>query len=88
VFWPYRLPEKEQNMGFIRFMLGLYRWEALSDGSLLEMKQRVENGIITASELACGSGFVARSSRKDLEKLLESKAKIDVEVARRGLTSP
>ena len=74
-------------MGIARFMLGLYgnRWEALSDRSLLEMKQRVDNGIVTASELSAGSGFLARSSRKDLEKLHESKTKIDAEVARRGL---
>jgi TPR repeat protein len=70
-------------MGFARFMLGLYHWERLSDRNLLEMKRRVENGIITASELAGGSGFVARSSRKDLEKLLESKKEIDAEIARR-----
>ena len=74
-------------MGFARFMLSLYHWERLSDSNLLEMKRRVENGIITATELAGGSGFVARSSRKDLEKLLESKESIDKEITKRGLVA-
>lgn len=74
-------------MGFARLLFGLYHWERLGDANLMEMNQRVENGIITASELAGGSGFVARSSRKDLEKFLESKKQIDAEMTKRGLAA-
>jgi len=74
-------------MGLTSFLMGLYRWDALSDGNLIEMKRRVENGIPRAQELACGTGFMARSAQKDLDKLLDSQRKIDAEMAKRGLSA-
>ncbi len=73
-------------MGLTRFMLKLYKWDALSDQSLLEMRVKVGNGILRASELSMGSGFMARSSQKDLDKLFEAKEKIEAEMSRRGLS--
>ena len=67
-------------------MLKLYRWEALSDKNLLEMRNKVESGIMTATELSMGSGFLARSSKKDLDKLFDAKMEIEVEMGRRGLS--
>lgn len=72
-------------MGFARFILRLYRWQALSDRSLLEMKAKVDRGIPTAMELVATSGFRSRGAEKDLEQLIKSQKEISKELRRRGL---
>ena len=72
-------------MGLAGFMAGVYNHEEMSDKTLMEMRNKINHSIILAGDLMRGDGFIARSARKDFEKLAAAKERIDAEIKKRGL---
>ena len=73
-------------MSFATFMLKFYRWHALSDSSLLEMKKRVDKLCAGAHEIATtNDGIPGIICRKDLPKFIQASEEICAEMQKRGL---
>jgi len=64
-------------MGFAGWMLSLYKWDRLSDQSLVEMLYKVRKGMDQLLMIAPDS--------KDLDKAFEAEEQIMAEMDKRGI---
>ena len=64
-------------MGFPGFMLSLYKWDRLSDQSLLEMLIKVQNLIVNLP-----------LDHKDNDKILDAEKEIIAEMKKREIRDP